>query len=95
LLARYFHRGRTDREGSAPLGKGRTAVSGALGAGRSGRTARAGACPDCDFARRARATSRADQASGRACERSHAHQRLCGAGNRGSCGERTSADQSS
>ena len=78
-----LHRGRPDREGRGPVGQGGTAVAGALGAGRGRRAAHARACPDRDLARHARAASRADQASGRAHNATHARQRICGAGNQG------------
>ena len=48
-----------------------------------------------DFARHARAASRADQASGRAHNPTHACQRVCCAGNQGGCGAGTSADRTS
>ena len=51
--------------------------------------------PDCGLARHARAASRADQASGRAHNPTHACQRVCGAGNQGGCGAGTFADRTS
>ena len=90
-----LHRGRPDREGRGPVGQGGTAVAGALGAGRSRRAAHARARPDRGLARHARAASRADQASGRAHNPTHACQRVCCAGNQGGCGAGTSADRTS
>ena len=55
----------------------------------------AGARPDRDLARHARAASRADQASGRAHNPAHACQRVCCAGNQGGCGAGASADRTS
>ena len=69
-----LHRGRPDRESRGLVGQGGTAVAGALGAGRSRGAARARARPDCDLAGHAGAAPRADQASGRACERADPHQ---------------------
>ena len=61
-----LHRGRADREGRGPVGQGGTAVTGALGTGRSRCAVHPCARPDRDLARHAGAASRADQASGRA-----------------------------
>ena len=47
------------------------------------------------LARYACAAPRADQASGRAHNSTHPRQRICGAGNQGGCGARTSADRTS
>ena len=80
-----LHRGRADREGRGPVGQSGTAVVGALGAGRSNRTAHACARPDRDLAGHAGAASRADQASGRSHNPTHPCQRVCRAANQGGC----------
>ena len=89
-----LHGGRSDREGRSPLGQSGTAVAGTLGAGRSRRAAHSCAYPDCRLARHSRAASRADPASGRAHNSTHACQRVCCAGNQGGCRAGTSADRS-
>jgi AAA ATPase domain/Adenylate and Guanylate cyclase catalytic domain len=84
LLARHCTRGRADREGRAPVGQGGTALLGPLSAHRSRRSVHPCPRPDRGPVRHAGTASRADQVSSRSCERTDAHQRLCGAGNQGS-----------
>ena len=57
--------------------------------------AHARARPDRDLARHAGAASRADQATSRAHNPTHACQRICCARNQGGCGAGTSADRTS
>ena len=59
------------------MGQSRTAVGGTLGIGRGRGAANPRSRSDRDFANHARASSRADQASGRSHNPTHPRQRLC------------------
>ena len=93
LLARHCTEAGLIEKAAGLWGKAGQRSLAALGAGRSCRAAHAGARPDCGLARYARAASRADQASGRAHNPTHARQRVCRAGNQGGYGAGTSADR--
>ena len=95
LLARHCTEAGLIEKAAGLWGKAGQRSLAALGAGRSRRAAHARPRPDCDLARHARAASRADQASGRAHNPTHACQRVCCAGNQGGCGAGTSADRTS
>ena len=95
LLARHCTEAGLIEKAASLMGQSRTAVAGALGAGRSDRADHACARPDRDLARHSRAASRTDQASGRAHNPAHPCQRLCCAGNQGGCGACTAADRTS
>ena len=79
LLARHCTEAGLIEKAAGLWGKGGTAVAGALGAGRSCGATRPRPWPDRGPTCHSGASPRADQASGRARERSDAPQRLCGA----------------
>ena len=88
-----LHGGWASRESGGPVGQGRTAITGALGAGRGDCSIQPRACADSGLARHVRASSRADQATGRAHTHALPCQRRCCAGNHSGRGAGTAGDR--